>query len=106
MYCMPKVPYDYLQRWCQEHGWTDLFVDQCQFWAFPPGAVLPLPIPAYAFEGFQVGSPSRRSWIFNGVAIACTVAGIVLTAFTFSPMPLLIAFAVSVTAVALVDDHF
>jgi hypothetical protein len=105
---MPKVPYDYLQRWCQEHGWTDLFMDQCQFWAFPPGAVLPLPIPAYAFEGFHsTGAPSARSgWLLNAMAIVCTIVGIVLTTITFSPIPLLAAFAVSAAAVALVEDHF
>lgn len=29
-------------NWCDQRGWTDLFVNECRFWAFPPGAVLPL----------------------------------------------------------------
>ncbi|YAF99351.1 MAG: hypothetical protein AB3A66_28335 (plasmid) [Nodularia sp. CChRGM 3473] len=30
--------------WCKLRGWTDLFVHERRFWAFPPTAVLPLPI--------------------------------------------------------------
>ncbi|MBD2255937.1 hypothetical protein [Nostoc parmelioides] len=30
--------------WCKLRGWTDLFVHEGSFWAFPPSAVLPLPI--------------------------------------------------------------
>lgn len=29
-------------NWCNQRGWTDVFVYECRFWAFPPGAVLPL----------------------------------------------------------------
>ncbi|MBD2255940.1 hypothetical protein [Nostoc parmelioides] len=31
-------------NWCNLRGWTDLFVYEGRFWAFPPCAVLPLPI--------------------------------------------------------------
>jgi hypothetical protein len=102
---MPKVPYEYLQRWCQEHGWTDLFMEQRQFWAFPPGAVLPLPIPAYAFEGFQHNRLSGRSLLLNAAAVVFTLGGICLTALTYSPMPLLSAFAISTIIVALLPEQ-
>jgi hypothetical protein len=100
---MSKVPYEYLQRWCQDHGWTDLFIEQYQFWAFPPGSVLPLPIPAYAFDGFQQRL-SRRSFWLNAAAIILTLSGICLTALTSSPIPLLSAFVVSTMAVALMEE--
>jgi 5,10-methylene-tetrahydrofolate dehydrogenase/methenyl tetrahydrofolate cyclohydrolase len=29
-------------NWCNQQGWTDLFVNEGSFWAFPPCAVLPL----------------------------------------------------------------
>lgn len=29
-------------NWCDRQGWTDLFVYEGRFWAFPPCAVLPL----------------------------------------------------------------
>lgn len=29
-------------NWCDQRGWTDLFVHEGRFWAFPPCAVLPL----------------------------------------------------------------
>jgi len=31
-------------NWCNQYGWTDLFVFEGRFWAFPRGGVLPLPI--------------------------------------------------------------
>lgn len=31
-------------NWCDQRGWTDLFVNEGHFWAFPPSAVLPLSI--------------------------------------------------------------
>ncbi|MFS0516502.1 hypothetical protein ACEYW6_17550 [Nostoc sp. UIC 10607] len=31
-------------NWCNEYGWTDLFIFEGRFWAFPHNAVLPLPI--------------------------------------------------------------
>ncbi|MDZ8236871.1 MAG: hypothetical protein RMZ69_06790 [Nostoc sp. ChiQUE01a] len=31
-------------NWCNQYGWTDLFVFEGRFWAFPHDAVLPLPI--------------------------------------------------------------
>ncbi|PMB38339.1 hypothetical protein CEN40_25905 [Fischerella thermalis CCMEE 5205] len=34
-----------VKKWCQENGWTDLFVQKKRFYAFPPSAVIPLPIP-------------------------------------------------------------
>lgn len=33
-----------LMSWCQEQGWTDLQQREGIFWAFPPGAVMPVPI--------------------------------------------------------------
>ncbi|MBD2513907.1 hypothetical protein H6G93_02585 [Nostoc sp. FACHB-973] len=31
-------------NWCNQYGWTDLFVFEGRFWAFAHDAVLPLPI--------------------------------------------------------------
>lgn len=29
-------------KWCDQRGWTDLFIHESRFWAFPPCAVMPL----------------------------------------------------------------
>lgn len=34
------------KRWCSHQGWSDLVWHQGCFWAFPPGAVMPLPVPS------------------------------------------------------------
>jgi len=33
--------------WCEKHGWTDMFEESGRFYAFPPGAVIPIAIPEY-----------------------------------------------------------
>lgn len=36
----------WIDNYCTEHGWTDPFVNEGRYWAFPPHAVIPLPVPA------------------------------------------------------------
>lgn len=38
---MDKTIYD----WCEANGWTEPFWVEGQWWAFPPQAVMPLPLP-------------------------------------------------------------
>ena len=33
------------EKWCKVHGWTDLFFQEGKWYAFPPNAVIPKPIP-------------------------------------------------------------
>lgn len=40
----------HIKKWCENSGWTDSFVQKGQFYAFPPGAVIPLPVPTAAIE--------------------------------------------------------
>lgn len=40
-----KSPTAQVESWCLEHGWSDPFWEGDCFWAFPPGAVMPLPVP-------------------------------------------------------------
>lgn len=40
-----KFPVAQVYSWCHEHSWTDPFWQEGCFWAFPPNAVMPLPIP-------------------------------------------------------------
>jgi hypothetical protein len=103
---MSRAFYQYLQQWCQEHDWTDLFVEQCQFWAFPPGSVIPVPIPTYALEGFyrkrKISIPSR---LLNVAAIGVSLCAVIITVLTHSPIPLLSAFGFCAIAVALLEEE-
>jgi len=49
------------QEICDLHGWKEIFFHDGQYWAFPPGAVMPLPIPI---------AQSRKT-ILKGAAIYC-----------------------------------
>ncbi|MEM9136046.1 MAG: hypothetical protein AAGB01_01670, partial [Cyanobacteria bacterium P01_F01_bin.42] len=63
--------YPYLMQWCQENGWTDLFVERYEFWAFPPGSVLPLPLPNSVLEDIH----SRH---YGSLKYSLSYAGVLL----------------------------
>ena len=39
-----------VQNWCDDRGWTDLFVKEGVFYAFPPQAVIPVPVTVKAIN--------------------------------------------------------
>jgi hypothetical protein len=103
---MPKVLHQYIQQWCQENGWTDLFVEQRQFWAFPPNAVLPVPVPTHALEGFYAEREmTPQVGLINLFSIGAALGAVFLTEFTQSPIPLLAAFGCCAIAVALLEEE-
>lgn len=95
---------EWIQEWCAEHGWTDLYIEGPHYWAFPPGAVIPEPIP-----------PRVMQWIKNqkGLSIAekrlLTVAALVtggallLSYLWHSPMPIVFAFAFGAITAGLLE---
>jgi hypothetical protein len=103
---MPKVLHHYMQQWCQEHGWTDLFVEQRQFWAFPPGSVLPTPVPTHALEEFYAEREmTPQVGLLNLSSIGATLGAVFLTVLTLSPIPLLVAFGCCIVTVALLEEE-
>lgn len=103
---MNKYCYQWIENWCQENGWTDLFVERRDYWAFPPGAVMPLPIPQDALNRLksQYGmTPQERIWC--GAAWLTGIAGIAMSFVLKSPMPLVTAFASCAVIVALLEDE-
>jgi uncharacterized membrane protein YedE/YeeE len=102
---MPTKLHNYLSAWCEDHGWTDLFLERYQFWAFPPGGVLPMPLPSDVFEDFQSQQQwSRKAIACYVLAIGSTLLGIGWTFQSSCPMPLIMAFAVAAIAVAMLED--
>jgi hypothetical protein len=99
---------EWIQEWCDEHGWTDLIRERYNhYWAFPPHAVMPEPIPSKtlrlikAEKGFCF---EEKLWL--GIAIAVSVLAVGLTWGLRCPMPIVFAFALdAITAARLeVED--
>ncbi|OLP18501.1 hypothetical protein BST81_10500 [Leptolyngbya sp. 'hensonii'] len=102
---MSRYSYRWIEQWCQENGWTDLFLERRMYWAFPPGAVMPLPIPSEALERIKARnglSLTEKSW--SAAAIAISLTSLILTWVFQSPMPLVSAFAFSAIVVAQLDN--
>ncbi|KGF73977.1 hypothetical protein DO97_00060 [Neosynechococcus sphagnicola sy1] len=90
---MKKFSEQWIREWCDDNGWTDLFIEHCHYWAFPPGAVMPMPLPGTVLKTIK----DQKGWcleekIWVGAAIATTLIGSTLTYVLASPMPLIAAF--------------
>jgi hypothetical protein len=99
---------EWVSDWCQENGWTDLFMERKNnYWAFPPGAVMPEPIPAKVLRLIKSEkgmTSSERFWSIS--ALVGTVVAVISTYVLKCPMPMILAFAFdAVTAARLeVED--
>lgn len=96
---------EWIKEWCNENGWTDLFRERYgNYWAFPPGAVIPEPIPKKTLRLIKATkgmSPDEKKW-----SIAASVVTVVAVALSFvlkCPMPMVLAFAFSAIAVAMLE---
>ena len=85
----------WIEKWCQENGWTDLFLERCNnYWAFPPGAVMPEPIPPKTLRMIKAEnglSPDEKTWLL--LAVIVTIISVILSILIHSPMPLVLGFA-------------
>jgi hypothetical protein len=93
---------DWIQEWCEDNGWSDLFVERYNnYWAFPPGAVMPEPIPQKiltlikAEKGFTL---EERNWLL--AIVITSIFGGILTYIWQCPLPIVISFAFSAITVA------
>lgn len=93
---------EWIQEWCQENGWTD-FSKECygHYWAFPPGAVMPEPIPSHVLKAIKDQKGliiSEKLW--SGIAVGLTIGAILWSVFYPTPVPLVLAFACDALIVA------
>lgn len=93
---------DWVQEWCEENGWTDLFMERKDhYWAFPPGCVMPEPIPSQtlnsikAQKGFCI---EEKVWLV--AAAIFSLSGAVLSLLLKCPMPIVFAFGFGAITVA------
>lgn len=97
----------WIDDWCQANGWSDWFLDQSRYWAFPPNAVMPVPIPTQVLRRIKAEKGlcnEERIWCITAVLVA--IASGVFSYVLSSPMPLVAAFAFcAITAARLEMDE-
>ena len=93
---------EWIREWCEDNGWTDLFVERYDnYWAFPPGAVIPEPIPSKilklikAEKGF---TEDEKIWLLSATIVSAIAIG--LSCWLLCPLPLVFAFGFVAVIVA------
>ncbi len=92
----------WIQEWCDSNGWTDLVRERYNhYWAFPPNAVMPEPIPGGVMRIIkQEKGLSSDEQVLIAIAISLSLVSAVLTYFLANPMPVVLAFAFDAITVA------
>ena len=85
----------WIQEWCDNNGWSDLFQERYNnYWAFPPNAVMPEPIPEKALRLIKAEkglTQDEQFWLAAAAIVSATA--VVLSSFLGNPMPIVLAFA-------------
>lgn len=85
---------EWIQEWCNNNGWTDLFQERYNnYWAFPPGAVMPEPIPQQVLRLIKLEkgfSTEEQAWLI-AVGIISAIS-LIVSCLWFTPMPIVLAF--------------
>ena len=92
---------EWIKDWCEQNGWTDLVIERYNYWAFPPGAVMPEPIPLETLRTIKAQkgfSFQEKLWIIAAAII--TPISVILSYYLKCPMPLVFAFAFGAITVA------
>jgi hypothetical protein len=95
----------WIADWCEENGWTDWFQEQSSYWAFPPQAVMPTPIPMQVLKSIKAEqglSMDEKQWCI--LAIVSLVSGLVLSFSTAEPIAGFLGFTVCAAIVGRLDD--
>ncbi len=85
---------DWIQEWCDNNNWSDLFLESQDYWGFPPHAVMPLPISKEILMEIKASkglTDQEKTWMF--IAIIISLMSVFSSYFFHSPMPLVVAFA-------------
>ena len=92
----------WIQEWCDSNGWTDLVRERYNhYWAFPPHAVIPEPIPGGVMRLIKEEKGlSSDEQVLILIAMSLSLVSVVLAYFWLNPMPVVLAFAFDAIAVA------
>ncbi|WP_353933076.1 hypothetical protein WJM97_00885 [Okeanomitos corallinicola TIOX110] len=93
---------EWIEAWCVENGWTDLFVERRDnYWAFPPGGVMPEPIPVHVLRMIkEKNGLTNQEMLWSMIAVVITILSVFYTFILKCPMPLVFAFAFNAVTVA------
>lgn len=99
---MNRYAIEWIEAWCEENGWTELFVERRNnYWAFPPGGVMPEPIPVHVLKLIKAEKGlTFEETLWSMSAVIGTVIALFSTLWLQSPMPLVLAFALNAITVA------
>lgn len=99
---------EWIQEWCNANGWTEFFRERANnYWAFPPGAVMPEPIPSKILR--LIKSQKGMSWeeqYWSCLAVIFSLLAGGITLWSENPLPLLFAFAFAAVTVARLEVEF
>lgn len=96
----------WIADWCQDNGWTDWFLERSSYWAYPPNAVMPVPIPTQVLRAIKAEkglSADEKRWCV--AAVASGAIALVCGYFLASPMPMVFAFGFCAITVAQMEDE-
>lgn len=96
---------NWIKEWCDDNGWTDLFRERYNhYWAFPPGAVMPEPIPSKILKSIKAskGLCGEEKTVLSAAGIASVLA-IAWSYYFQTPMPIVFAFAFDAVMMALLE---
>jgi hypothetical protein len=102
---MNRFAAQWIDEWCAKNGWTDWFKERSDYWAFPPHAVMPVPIPRTVLQTIKAQKGmcfEEKLWCLGAVGSA--IAGGGLSYVLASPMPAVAAFAFCAMIVARLDE--
>jgi 8-oxo-dGTP pyrophosphatase MutT (NUDIX family) len=102
IYMMNHYSIQWIEDWCLENGWTDLFVERRgNYWAFPPGGVMPEPIPINVLRLIKEENGfTDQEMYWAGAAIATTILAVIYTFWFKCPIPLVLSFGFNAVTVA------
>ncbi len=96
----------WIADWCQDNGWTDWFTERSRYWAFPPQAVMPVPIPPQVLQTIKAEkgfTPEERGWAL--LVMTCGILAGTCGYWFANPLPLVFAFAFGAIVVAQMEDE-
>lgn len=93
---------EWVEAWCLENGWTDLFVERRNnYWAFPPGGVMPEPIPMNVLRKIKEDNGfTTEEMTWTMIAVVITIVAVFSTFWLKCPIPLVFSFALDAVTVA------
>jgi hypothetical protein len=97
---------EWVLEWCEAQGWTDLFVERASnYWAFPPAAVMPVPIPTDTLLEIKAAKGmSREERLWSSVAVGIAGTAAMVSCLWQNPLPLTFAFAAVALIIAYMED--